>query len=482
MRKEKKLLEQFTEEIKILDNNYYFQLRPYIVSALSDEENLATSKLFNMIEYRKKELVSLELDMKHNFTNIEQQWNKYQNRAFLDAFKKIIKQDKGSFSIEKMVGTNFFNMTFSEIFDKAKELFFIRANEELEEGFKQNLKLIWDLLEEEYKKRLESDTFNNMGLQGTLQDYYNILQSKDKIKVKEREKKQRKEITVAKFAEDIVHNLLFNGLSAEYFLSLNEGSTHTGKVQKKYKSKTGEIKMGNIQSDVIQLVSMEAEFSEVLNKSPLSDLELELREKILKLKEIYSTDDYFLIHYSAKDLYQYSSERRVTIRESSALDYRIQELSEVAEIINEKDIDNLIFGLVNIGKGAIGEAQEHRNNIRDSIAALCATWMFEDYEETFKQLTAEKSNNRIHCYFINGKYYLLSDILYLIIKQFEKKNKNLVQVNLSLYKHDIYGEVRKENKYQGIPRWEEVRKQTLKKNNIGIRMDTLLLEKVLMDL
>ena len=34
--------------------------------------------------------------------------------------------------------------------------------------------------------------------------------------------------------------------------------------------------------------------------------------------------------------------------------------------------------------------------------------MFEDYKETFSQIKGN-TNNRIHCHFVNGKYYLISE-------------------------------------------------------------------------
>jgi hypothetical protein len=72
-------------------------------------------------------------------------------------------------------------------------------------------------------------------------------------------------------------------------------------------------------------------------------------------------------------------------------------------------IEDLIFAIINAANNFV--ASDELERIADTVASLSAAYMFEDYEESYENAVSGTDNNRLHCYFVNGKYYLLSDIL-----------------------------------------------------------------------
>ena len=47
-------------------------------------------------------------------------------------------------------------------------------------------------------------------------------------------------------------------------------------------------------------------------------------------------------------------------------------------------IEDLIFSIVNTTKGLIFSNNSDIEKVKESITAVCAAWMFEDYKETFR--------------------------------------------------------------------------------------------------
>ena len=123
------------------------------------------------------------------------------------------------------------------------------------------------------------------------------------------------------------------------------------------------------------------------------------------------------------------------------------------------------------------------SEIKDAVTAMCAAWMFEDYEDTFKQIQSGTTNTHLHIYFINGNYYTVSQILGLTLRQLQAADiKSFISVSFNPSETDPYKEVNHDNDIVGIPRWEYVRNENLKNGKMGIRMNTKILEALLLNI
>ena len=137
--------------------------------------------------------------------------------------------------------------------------------------------------------------------------------------------------------------------------------------------------------------------------------------------------------------------------------------------------------MANAGEG--GYMQDNTQGIERAIVSLCATWMFEDYEDTFAQIKSGVINNHLHVYFISGLYYTVSDILNLTIDQLEKADeKTLVYVKFKPSDKDPYPDVQFDRSIRGIPRWEYVRNKNLQAGRLSISMNTKILEDMLLSI
>lgn len=477
--KEKRLLEGFIRKIEKQDPEFYPVVNNFLKSG-------NFSKAFNAIKQRERNLYQLQNDFSNNLDKFSEEWAKNQNQQFLKAFRNAITGGKGGIGgrdITKVISNKMFTRTFNEILIDAREIFMREAQETASYQMIQNLDQVWDLITIYFEERLQSKGLN---MNTNLRKYYKEINNKDQwVKVRTKEnpgkKGQRHNKTVSQFAKQIIDDMLINGLSAEIYLTL-DGGIHTGQIKKQYTSITGKnTTTGSIQSDVIELISNDFEVDVDFTNKIKSILKQEEKNIFSKIQNILNTYDNnnFIIHYSSKDLYQYSSEKRATIRGSKSFDSALEELKVISAEIDGKDITDLIFAITNTAKGLIFEEPTSVEAIKESIYAICAAWMFEDYKETFSQIKGN-TNNRIHCYFVNGKYYLISEILTMILNQLRQiEERRLVYIGFTPTKRNVYGEVVKEKEKFGIERWDEVRERSLVNGKMNIRMNTEILEQIL---
>lgn len=446
------------------------------------------SKLMTAIEQRRRGLYNLSNSLNENLQKFQNQWYETQNKAFKQAIEDVVQRSgrrkKGDrLWMYEEQGEKALEITFNEILNQAEKYFFDSVEQELDEIYKQELKNVWQKFKSLFTKHLQNSKY------GSFNEFDSLKRFRDAVapeKLKEKQKKGKtkaktveefwgnKNKTAKQFASDIFFDLFLNGVSAELYLDLNKGTIRTGEVKHRGKS---------IKSDTIGIFSgdleLEADFQDVIQKI----VEKEGNNVYQELKsalELYDEDN-FIIHYSAKDLSKRSTERRVSIQGSASLTNRIIELQQIASMVETGNIESLIFAIANAGSGGAMEGEV--SDIKEAITALCATWMFEDYEDTFRQIQTGVTNNHLHIYFINGNYYTVSEILGLTIKQLSNKEpRDLVKVSFNPSKTDPYEKVNHDRKIKGIPRWEYVRNENFKRGTLSIRMNTRVLEDILLNL
>lgn len=475
--KEKKFFESYRARIMRLD--------PDFLSAFDQAYNKKEySKLMTIIEQRRHGLYNTKLDIQKNIEKVSNEWARTQNKAFKDAFTKAIKQDRGRFGILNEGNQNILNRTFGEILDEAEQIFLEQAKKSASDNYLLELKEVWKEWRSIFLKNLSVSKFGSFDENTTLSKYRDSL-SLDKLVISHKTSTgKNKKKTVNQFAQSIFYQMLMNGLSAEVFLDIGKGTVRVGQVQKKYGSISGTSdSVGSQQTDAISIfsgdINIETNFEQSVDDILRSEKD-NIFERINSLLKIYEEDN-FIIHYSAKDLYQYSTERRVQIRQSANLDTRVYELKQIASTLNRGDITDLIFAIANAGEGALMKGSS--SEIQDAVTAMCAAWMFEDYEDTFKQIQSGTTNTHLHIYFINGNYYTVSQILGLTLRQLQAADiKSFISVSFNPSETDPYKEVNHDNDIVGIPRWEYVRNENLKNGKMGIRMNTKILEALLLNI
>lgn len=449
------------------------------------------SALMTAIENRRRNLYDARSSFNKNLTSWMEQWNKNQNRAFIDAFTKNLYSDEvNNKKLSQLTDSQILDMTFDTLIENARKNFLEIAYKTATESFSQELDKVWDLLKQMIQQNLESGSkFQSTTLDTSLRTFINQVKktsSGDKIlKVKSKSTKQYTRYkTFKQFITGLITPMI-NGMSAELYLDLGEGTVRTGNVQQRNKGITGNITSVNTKSDDIGIFSdtteittnFEQEMNEILNKVKTVYYE-DIQERI-KLYE----DDNFIVHYSSKDLYrQPNTKYDVSLRSGdSSLDTAFYQLRQIASVLQEGNIEDLLFAMANAGEG--GYMQDNTEGIERAIVGLCATWMFEDYEDTFAQIQTGVTNNHLHVYFISGLYYTVSDILNLTIEQLEKVNANtLVYVKFKPSSKDPYPDIQYDRSIRGIPRWVHVRNENLKAGRLTVRMNTKVLQNMLLNI
>lgn len=493
-----KLLTKLRDKESEKEDRFFRWYRTQIVqkdpSFLNTFDRLYTandySALMTAIENRRRNLYDARKSFDKNLTSWMTQWNKSQNRTFIEKFTENLYSDFDGKTIKDLEKSNILDITFQEMFDNAKQNFLNSAYKSAEESFSTELEKVWVELEKLFRRNLEHDNrVQKINMSSSLRSYIqqvsNTTNGKKLLTTKD---KRKKDGTNAKTLKQLITSIvspLINGMSAEIYLDIGEGTVRTGNVQQRNKGLSGRVTSVNTKSDDIAIFSdtieittnFEQEMEEILNKARTVYYE-DIQERI----KLYDEDN-FIVHYSSKDLYrQPNTNYNVSLRgNDSSLDNAFYQLRQIASVIQKGNINDLLFAMANAGEG--GYMQDNTQSIERAIVSLCATWMFEDYEDTFAQIKSGVINNHLHVYFISGLYYTISDILNLTIDQLEKADeKTLVYVKFKPSDKDPYPDVQFDRSIRGIPRWEYVRNKNLQAGRLSISMNTKILEDMLLSI
>lgn len=467
--------------------NYRTQIAQQDKDFLNTFDRLYTankySQLITEIEKRRRNLIIMKNTTNKEIDKFAQEWTKKQEKIFRDSLKEAFKSQSGAKGIFSISDNAFLNRTFKEILDDAEQRVYIKAEQIADEQFQQVVKDIWIKYRSIFMEHLNKSRFGkDFTEQTTLRNYRDSL-PKEKLYKKQKDSTNRNiQKTVKTFVEETVNTLMSNNIPSEILLDIGTGTIRTGDVKRKTIG-GGTVKLSTSNIELFsEDIELQTKFQEVIEEILQKDKKV-LYEELNKLIDFYSQDN-FIIHYSAKNISKKrGADSRIHIKgtSSNGLASRIAELQQIASLVNAGDIESLIFAIVNAGNGGVME--KDKADIRQAIIALCATWMFDDYMDTFEQINTGVQNNKLHIYFINGNFYTVSNILSLVIEQLTVLDGNrLISLTFSPSKSDPYEEVNHDRKIKGIPRWNYVVQENIKRGSMQIRMNTKILEDMLLNL
>lgn len=229
-----------------------------------------------------------------------------------------------------------------------------------------------------------------------------------------------------------------------------------------------------VKEDVVILDSAQSEIDIDPNffKDNLKGLDIIKRVKrMAQLIEEIAGRGGFLLLTSEKD-YGSNSDLHVG---SGSIANLVPRLNRIANSVGEskETIDRILFNLNN----ALEDGDE--SNALDSLAMVCAAWMFDDIEQMFR---SNGKDNILHIYNINGYYMLLSDLLLEAAQTIGGVDpQQLVKVSLSSWgsAHEMWEEERvkyltKHNQLNSQPTepiWKNVRKNMMMESKVSIKLN-----------
>ena len=238
------------------------------------------SALMTAIENRRRHLYDARKSFEKNLTSWIAQWNKSQNRTFIEKFTENLYSDFDGKTIEDLKHSDILNMTFQQIFDNAKQNFLNSAYKSAEESFTTELDKVWLELEKLFRRNLEHDgrvqQINmNSSLRSYIQQVKNTAKGEKFLTTKDKRKKDNTNYKTLKQLITSIVSPLINGMSAEIYLDIGEGTVRTGNVQQRNKGISGRVTSVNTKSDDIAIFSdtieitanFEQEMEEILNKA-----------------------------------------------------------------------------------------------------------------------------------------------------------------------------------------------------------------------
>lgn len=224
---------------------------------------------------------------------------------------------------------------------------------------------------------------------------------------------------------------------------------------------------------IIDALKAELEIDDNFFKDNLQGLDIIARVRKMSelMNEIAGHKGAYLLAISNKD---YGSSSNLHVGSGSIANL-VPRLNRIAQAVGEPNdtFYKILFNLNNAAED--GDPQ----NALDTLALLCAAWMFDDIEQMFKQ---GGNDNILHIYNINGYYMLLSDLLNQAADEVKGINpRALVDVSLSSWggAHAMWEEQRvnyltkhgsQGSKQPTAPIWKEVRKNMMKQSTVSIKL------------
>ena len=460
--KENNFVQAYLYTIREKDTNLYFELS----SLFAQRDNpAAISQAIDAVQKYRMGMYDVVKTIKENAATFSETWSAIANKVFVDALynfkfdnmdimnltiddllktagQRIVDEYSGQISVDSKVYQNFVNKVLGSV----REMAHTKFGDDYSKTFAQ----------------LESNPY---------------IQS---VKKKHRTEGKTEKV------EEIIKGYLFgivNGLSAEAFLEFNKSGKSTARITQKQKSLSNRSGYGQvaIQTDVIEIVN--STFTIALpEQDELEQRQIETADQLYDWLGKIDLEDKFVIHTSVKDQstnrnYNNGKALSIDVRKEASLDARLEPLKSICEQVSlgKRELENLIFAVVNAGEYMVSNDLYKSGQIVKGLTAVCAAYMFEDYIDTFAQFDSEQdTNDALHVYFINGKYYTLSTILTLAANELDfgnSKSNRIVQINFRpLKERNIFEEV-PENLI-GRERWDWVRGETLSGGKMSMRLNT----------
>lgn len=354
---------------------------------------------------------------------------------------------------------------------------------------------------------------------------YSALQSykatNSKVKDVKELKSNKGKVRVINNIEDLANTLVITllngklrGMAGETTLTIS-GAAAAGQVEKTLTNFLGTQSRVQGESDNMVILSAELEIVtedvfDILRKANNGAL---TSEKISEYIHDVKNNVGWVIRYSSKDqsggrYEQYLSEGwdsrkdslqggsgAVTAKHSASLNSRINTILDFSKTIGrDKNIDNFLFILANVGKSLLYEKEY--NKAKELLLQLSFVFLLEEWgiEERVRE-DIEKVENypegakTIHVFYLNGEYYPGSFFLKAILANVDKRlSKGVLKTSLS--KELVVKEGKTEKKVSaleyylkmreqvpsGIARWNNLRAYNLEKTTFDLNIDTTALQ------
>lgn len=473
-RKERLFVNSFLEQVKIGDPEFAQQLETILKPKIGDGPGRISLAL-EAIQLYRAEQWNVTQSIEQNLTYFTEYWEAISNKVFMSAVNEVSKE-----ILNKKNRT----LTISDLVDAVEQKIMNSFLSDVQDEYKPVVKKVISQV-----KNLARTKFG--------EEYDYTLKELENGTYIQRKMEKHKTKTSSKYKNESVESILMdyvggliNGLSAEMFMEakkLGKGTGRIGMSEKRLTKGTGSKEGRAIQTDVIEIFSTELTSPDI----DMSELEKETMKTLTQMRswlDSLDLSDKLIVHTSVKDYGAASP--AIHIRGTKPLDVRLAPLAEICESINmhRGDIQNLIFALVNAGEYMIANDLYRSGLLAQALTTISATYMFEDYVDTFTQLESDTSNNELHVYFINGHYYTMSDILtqsYYQIKEKISEGKStrggMVKVTFLPTKENVFEDKSLDNLI-GRDRWEQVRNLTLEKGRLGIALNAKQLRDMILKL
>ena len=354
---------------------------------------------------------------------------------------------------------------------------------------------------------------------------YSALQSykatnskiKDVKELKSNKGKKRVINNIEDLADALVITLLngkLRGMAGETTLTIS-GTSSAGQVEKTLTNFLGGQSQVQGESDNVVILSAELEIvtEDVFDTLRKANNGALTSEKISEYIHDAKNNVGWVIRYSSKDqsggrYEQYLSEGwdsrkdflqggsgAVTAKHSASLNSRINTILDFSKTIgNDKNIDNFLFILANVGKSLLYEKEY--NKAKELLLQLSFVFLLEEWgiEERVRENIEQVKNypegaKTIHVFYLNGEYYPGSFFLKTILANVEKRlSKGVLKTTLSKELVIKEGGVEKkisaleyylkmkEQVPPGIARWNNLRAFNLEKTTFDLKIDDTALQ------
>lgn len=471
--KEQQFIDLFLEKVRQGDPDFAQQL-DHILTARDNEGAGRISLALEAIQLYRSGQWEVARTIEENLQDFTQYWKGIANKVFMSAIHEVTKD---------ILSEKNRTLTITDLMNKVEEKVLNSFLEDMQEAYRPVVKKVFASARNLTQTRF-GDTYSD-----TLEELANG-------EYVQRKMEKHKARTSSRYQSESVENIMMdyiggviNGLSAEMYMEAKKLGKSTGRVgmsEKRLTRGAGSKEGRAIQTDVLEVLSMEITSPDI----DMTEFENGTIKTLTQMREWLNDidlEDKLVIHTSVKDYGARSL--AIHIRGTKPLDVRLAPLVEICESVNmgKKDIQNLVFALVNAGQHMIANDLFTSGMLTQALAAVSAAYMFEDYTETFSQLDSDTSNHELHVYFINGHYYTMSDILsqsYNQIRQVapgRKMRGGLIKVTFQPTNEDVFSDDSVKN-LVGLDRWEQVRNITLEKSRLGISLNAKQLRDMVLKL
>lgn len=229
--------------------------------------------------------------MSGNIDDFVEKWENTMNSTFIKIVEKHMKGESGSFGIDKAS-----NLDFDTILEEAWEEFSERVEKDSQEEYRDLVKNVY----QEFRGLILENTNSLLGITNSGETSLKELLTRNQERRLTKSKKAKKK-RISGEVESFLASLVLKGMPAE--IATGFGKVRTGTVKTGYSSISGKNSTGAIQTDVIEIYSLNGEIESDLMSSISKALELAKGREYERLQSLlnFVKKDHFVVHNSIKD-------------------------------------------------------------------------------------------------------------------------------------------------------------------------------------